>query len=221
MTRRELPMLLSGPLVLATMQGRKTVTRRPVKLQWHYPEEAKSGEVVADCITCSTLPEDDRGRVWCRFGDSRMPDGNGFPETVAEAVSPLGNVGDWLYVREPTEYRGSLPIARKMEVRHVADGAIRVVDWPERIKRPKAFGHRLANGAFKEAARVWLEVTGVAVERVQDITEQGARDEGFDSRADFLDCFRDIYGAAFIDQNGWNWVVSWPGGLLSTTGRPA
>ena len=57
----------------------------------------------------------------------------------------------------------------------------------------------------KEAARIFLEVTDLRVERVQDITEEDALKEGFSSRLDFRATWNSIY-------NNWNenpyvWVI--------------
>lgn len=57
------------------------------------------------------------------------------------------------------------------------------------------------------ASRLTLTVTSVHVERVQDITEDGARAEGFDSRAAFADAWSAIYPKTPWDANPWAWTV--------------
>lgn len=69
----------------------------------------------------------------------------------------------------------------------------------------------------KEAARIWLKVTSVRAERLQDITEDGAEAEGaidriYTAREHFIEIWDrtikksdlDIYG---WDANPWVWVI--------------
>ena len=67
----------------------------------------------------------------------------------------------------------------------------------------------------KEAARLFLKVTDVKVERVQDITEKEAKMEGFrelpimTSKDKFMAVWNDIYkgkGYGVLD-NPWVWVI--------------
>ena len=57
----------------------------------------------------------------------------------------------------------------------------------------------------KEAARIFLKVTDVRVERVQDITEDGARAEGFSDKFMFMAIWDAIYNNAL--GNPWVWVI--------------
>ena len=231
----ERPILFSAPLVRALLDGTKTQTRRPVKLLRLDPDAPHP-----DILTCSTLWEARGGRLGCSFGSTEVG-GDPVNETIAEAVCPYGTIGDVLWVREPARCLGTLPHAREMEVRYLADNASAVVSWPHRIKRPKA-GHGLANGCYKEAARIWLRVTDVRVERVQDITEADARAEGVGKACardidpasgrqgayTYYRGFRVVWDGIYAGRkdkpgldwmsNPWAWVVEFD--VLSTTGRP-
>lgn len=56
----------------------------------------------------------------------------------------------------------------------------------------------------REAARIFLRVTNVRVERLQDITLENARAEGFDSVKGFITTWNQIYGN--WGDNPWIWV---------------
>ena len=143
---KELPIIFSGEMVRAILDGRKTQTRRVVKPQ---PNPGPQGKMISL-----------GGGYWAAL------DG----DMWGEWKCPYGQLGDLLYVREAFTvvedstiedpgmyYRadGDLPS-------HIDDS----VKWKPSIHMPKW------------AARFWLEVTGIRVERVQDISEEDAEAEG-------------------------------------------
>lgn len=145
------PILFNGEMVRAILDGRKTCTRRIVKDG--IPDDAMWG------YTAFT-PE---GYISCRgaYADGY---GEGFYKLPYQP-------GDILYVRETWHkaYDGEkyFYLADKMtnrEERKLLD--YDNVKWRPSIHMPK------------EAARIWLKVTDVRVERLQDITDDGAKAEG-------------------------------------------
>lgn len=90
-----------------------------------------------------------------------------------QCVIPPYKPGDILYVRETW---CGLPVNEAGHFRghpiyyYKADGDLRPEGW-------RGAWHPSIH-MTKEAARIWLKVTDVRVERLQDITEDGAKEEG-------------------------------------------
>jgi hypothetical protein len=146
----EKPILFSAPMVRALLDGTKAQTRRAVKPQ----PVAEHG-----CWMWS------KGKNH-RFGTMGRPVP---PEALA--LCPYGAPGDRLWVREAWRT-------------HAAFDAIPPRDLTTRSLHYEADGKiqsgKLRPGMFmpRWASRITLEVTGVRVERLQDISEADARAEG-------------------------------------------
>ena len=224
---RELPILFNGEMVRAILSGAKVETRRPVKTEHYHgftdrkPFERASGR--RDFVTHSQPYTDLMGEpVWFYgFGNVRW------------LRSPFGSPGDLLYVRERTRVRSVK--AGHASITYEADGSEYVTHVPPRLK-PLVPGRCMANGCYKEASRIWLRVLEVRVERVQEITEEGARREGMQwgrldmttspptesqRRRIFSQTWDSIYAAQDL---GWDinpWVSPCRFEVVSTTGKPA
>ena len=119
------------------------------------------------------------------------------PDDYVKARSPY-QVGDILYVRE-TWCKGSLNYGEE-QYYYKADNKIPHCQWNPSIHMPK------------EAARIFLRVTDVRVERLQDIDDEGVIAEGLKIGAPFDELWdstikksdRDMYGWA---ANPWVWVI--------------
>lgn len=151
--KKEIPILFSTPMVQAILAGRKTMTRRVVKPQ---PDTEHKPSLVPR----SLQNENDWGK-W--YWDS--PEG----ETILKPC-PYGKPGDLLWVRE------SMYQVWEEGVFYSADNT----PWD----CPADFAYRSGNCAIpsihipKAAARIWLEVTGVRVERLHEINPHDACNEG-------------------------------------------
>ena len=154
---RELPILMQEWGVRASLEGRKTQTRRVIKPQ---PERHHAHLEMRQ----------DSERIY--FADMKY---------CYEAMCPYGQPGDGLWVRETwspwADASTQLLVAKAGEKviyrEDYLDGALPVVlggdyHWHPSIHMPKW------------AARLWLEVKAVRVERVQDITPQEIEAEGLD-----------------------------------------
>ena len=162
---RALPILFNTEMIRAILDGRKDATRRIVK--GFIPDDAVWG------YTAFTP----KGYISCRgtFADGY---GEKFFKLPCEP-------GDILYVRETWEHfeccccegdeHGNCYREPQQSALNKSCGCYmyRATDeiygdamWHPSIRMPK------------EAARIWLKVTDVRVERLQDITEEGAKKEG-------------------------------------------
>ena len=154
---KELPILFSTPMVKAIIDGRKTMTRRVVK----YKKTIQYPIIGFSCFSGS-----DKFEV------------RGFHEN-GEYGGSLFNLpyktGDKLWVRE------TFFDARKWKHAPLfSDGP----DFIYRADEDAFIGdHNWKPSLFmpKEAARIWLEVTNVRCERLQDISKEDAIAEGVES----------------------------------------
>lgn len=152
------PILFNAEMVRAVLDGRKTCTRRLVKPQ---PDEKHTYPL--GFATDST----EKKEVGC-FGFG-IDEYGGSIKYVKTPYQP----GDTLYVRETW---CGLPVNEAGHMRghttyyYKADGELRPKGW-------RGTWHPSIHMP-KEAARIWLKVTDVRVERLQDITPKGAESEG-------------------------------------------
>ena len=217
MTMRERPIQFKAHEVRETLDGRKTQTRRPVKL----PHLNRLG--VWEPSTTSGrdkygVEHPARPVIWhTRTGDT--------------LACPFGQPGDRLWVRETwyPEVNGDpeFPVWYRATD---ADG------FPYRAWRPSIHMPRWAS-------RITLEITDVRVQRVQDISEADAIAEGLatvtkdgttwkfgipdadglpgtddigwpwtkwdrDPRKAFATLWNDTYGPDAWDRNDWVWAVT-------------
>lgn len=153
---RVLPILFNTEMVRAILDGRKSCTRRLVKPQ---PDEKHTYPL--GFVTDST----EKKEVGC-FGFGIDEYGGSI-----QYAKPPYQPGDFLYVRETwcLRYDGEKYFYKADK--NTPREEKRLIDynntsWHPSIHMPK------------EAARIWLRVTDVRVERLQDITYNGALREG-------------------------------------------
>lgn len=171
---KERPILFSGPMVRAILEGRKTMTRR----------------IITDESIISLREDGTPGKVQprCRYGKP----------------------GDRLWVRETFALtQHNLPVY-KADSRD-KDGKL----WPSVKSDPNGVLWRPSIYMPRWASRIDLEITGIRVERLQDITEDDAKMEGVEPYdpdnglyvAGFYELWESINGTGSWDKNPWVWVV--------------
>lgn len=221
---KERPVIFNGEMVRAILDGRKTQTRRVMKVQpkpsetrpgdfWFSSKKLESMVHVSDFMPCN----------------SPIADCHHF---FQEHCCPFGQVGDRLWVREAfgtqvrrdglggtgefRVYRASNPDAVKYTT---ACGKSVPVKWTPSIHMPR------------RASRILLEITAVRVERLSSISEEDAISEGIDAdrlaesqdnydciadhnmtgrptaKGYFSDLWQSIYGVENWLTNPWVWVI--------------
>lgn len=155
---RVLPILFNTEMVRAILDGRKSCTRRIVKPQQFIgllPDKCKNG-VPEEFLKKKKL----MFKPYCDMTDI---------ELINTAYKAPYQPGDILYVRETwmdyaglTMYKADCDIYRLDSLNFAGFG------WKPSIHMPK------------EAARIWLKVTNVRVERLQEISAESALAEGAD-----------------------------------------
>ena len=147
--------------------------------------------------------------------------------SIAERSCPICP-GDILYVRESVfqgvahclDVSGETECVLTNDFEYYADGLHKKDHWKD--KHENIWMHRRPSIHMpKEAARIWLKVTDVRVERLQEITEVQAQAEGCNSglltgactaRGQFEDLWNSTVKKSDIDRFGWNanpwvWVI--------------
>lgn len=200
-TAKERPILFSGPMVRAILEGRKTQTRRVVTPQpeirltgydhghWSVrcPHGAKGSSRSGECGV-SFGGSTDLGGEWEYLG--RFSDGYHRP-IHGPIRCPHGVPGDRLWVRETfgiLSFGGSCA-----QIRYAADGKQAIVGdskLPNRIKNVQSI-HMPRN-----VCRITLEITDVRVQRLKDISEEDIIAEGCDGDYSWAS------GAARCDASG-------------------
>mgnify|MGYP000622710097 CR=1 FL=1 len=197
------PILFNTEMVRAILDGRKTCTRRLVKPQ---PDEKHTYPL--GFVTDST----EKKKAGC-FGFGIDEYGGSI-----QYAKPPYQPGDILYVRETW---CGLPVNEAGHMRghtiyyYKADGELRPKGW-------RGTWHPSIHMP-KEAARIWLKVTDVRVERLQEITsEQICREgveveyphvlNGEEKRYAFSRLWDSTIKKSDLDRYGWNaspwvWVI--------------
>ncbi len=205
---KERPILFSGPMVRAILEGRKTQTRRVVKPRhyWH-------------------MDHRDDGTQWPYFDDYVYAE----PDPV-EVLCPYGVPGDRLWVRETWRLIAWDGDAQTVGVDYPADGPdgeARYIETADHLALARRLLSRRKRPSIhmpRWASRITLQVTGVRVERVQDICDADAMAEGVDwsglvdrtglTKGGAVDTFRALWDSINAKRgygwgvNPWVWVVT-------------
>lgn len=197
---KERPILFSGPMVRAILDGRKTQTRRAVKPQ--------------------PLPDTDEVRYlddgWAYEAilEEQTEHYRSFAPNPSRRESfkcPYGMPGDRLWVREAhalvptTAYRGSEGVQQTINPQDPDQAGVYREGWD----RCKPGRWRPSIHMPRWASRIMLEITDVRVERLQDISRDNAMAEGIERKQSIRwegkDVFRDYMADDPLDPEEGEW----------------
>lgn len=178
---KERPILFSGEMVRAILEGRKTMTRRVVK---YIPDLGTPGNW---CEYIKNEPYGVKGII----GDFRR-------------YCPFGNVGDRLWVRETFRYSsGSAYTPKDKEPKYTAtieyrstynnsingDRGVKTIitdkmEFCGNLRKDLSVAWKPSIFMPRRASRINLEITNIRVERLNHISEEDAEAEGVEYDSD-------------------------------------
>ena len=195
---KERPLLFSAPMVRALIAGTKSQTRRVVKAPGWDPASPEYGG-----LTGIKQHADERIGLQAYFWHARS--------ALAHGVRcPYGQPGDRLWVRETWRRYGD-GIAYRADYGDASFADEVHAPWKPSLHMPRCL------------SRITLEITGVRVERLKDISADDAYDEGAaDWAAEtqrngnkwpnivraYQGLWESITGPGSWDANPWVWVLS-------------
>ncbi|WP_049202633.1 hypothetical protein [Serratia marcescens] len=226
---KERPVIFNSEMVRAILDGRKTQTRRVMAVQ---PESNQFGLLR---ITDSTKRSDIGKYHWAESNAT------GTHQRSALFSCPFGQVGDRLWVRETwsdvnlegipaVAYRADGDVYSPMDDESFLDeyGAFNYEDHRVTKYHFAAWYSDLIEGIEgvwrpsihmpRWASRITLEITGVRVERLNDISEEDAKAEGVKAgvspghehmmhQVAFRELWQSIYSEESWSANPWVWVI--------------
>lgn len=212
---KERPILFSAPMVRAIIEGRKTMTRRIMKVQ-PYESEYESGMFHMMYRAPKTIYG--KSKTYDPTSGKWSDEKHG-PITIKGSLlsatgginmyipfCPYGVIGDQLWVRETfrtnayvdgrPEYRATPACEEKVEECDLQPR------WTPSIFMPRKY------------SRITLEITNVRVERLQNISDRDVESEGifgyemqFTPQHAFRILWESINGFESWNTNPWVWVI--------------
>jgi hypothetical protein len=179
---RELPIIFSAEMVKAILDGRKTQTRRIIKPQpTKIVSDWSSSAEIGEAVIYRGLP--------CILKESRGRNKRDAGELTPKEIKPKYQVGDRFWVKEGFQILTKRAesdnfYGRKVSGYYLADDSyfdrieLQQEEWD--LWESRKYPYRKTSGRFmyKSLARLWLEVTNVRVERLQDINITDIQKEG-------------------------------------------
>lgn len=239
---KERGIIFNSAMVRAILDGRKTQTRRIIKA-------VPTTHDFHGWIMSSTCTKDEGKACWAIGNSSLLKD-------PIRLNCPLGKIGDRLWVRETFALLGNedgVCVDWNDRIVHDEKEAARIyrasceqkdgdyglwsipddADWKPHTDNHKYDGTwRPSIHMPRWASRILLEITGVRVERLQDISEEDAVAEGVvtgrygnegnwmkgfyapggnqphqNAKSAYSEIWRSIYGVEAWYKNSWCWVV--------------
>lgn len=210
---KERPVIFNGEMVRAILDGRKTQTRRIMKVQ---PEPSKTR--AGDFWFSSKKLESMVHVSDFMPGNSPIADCHLF---FQEHCCPFGPVGERLWIRETfMDLTGTGIEATTGKFEGFAYRADTPAgSYGDEVRKEYGLKWTPSLHMPRKACRILLEITAVRVERLNDISEEDAMAEGVAPsqhiitppealyRVGFLKLWQSIYGEESWRANPWVWVI--------------
>ncbi|HHX61248.1 MAG TPA: hypothetical protein GX707_11145, partial [Epulopiscium sp.] len=183
MTREELlkvakPILFNTEMVQAILEGNKTVTRRKIKLDLGLADTDKTDNSYL-YIPTDTQEGYTHAKDLCRY---QVGDILYVRETFRYvSIGEVTYEGECIWTEDVVQFKASQEEFRRKYRDYIGE----YYEWKPSIHMPK------------ELARIFLKVTDVRVEKLQDITEREAQAEGSEHYEDIDFSIGDTYVAVF------------------------
>lgn len=217
---KERPVIFNGEMVRAILDGRKTQTRRVMKVQ-PKPSETRPGDFWFSSKKLESMVHVSDFTP----GNSPIADCHLF---FQEHCCPFGQAGDRLWVRE-TFAAFDADWKHPGKPHDLKDGPWPNIVYPASVAKIPDGTCRPSIHMPRWASRITLEITAVRVERLNDISEEDAKAEGVKPAGDMLPDYPDtfltpkgdfatakvafqrlwqsIYGEESWRANPWVWVI--------------
>lgn len=218
---KEHPMLFNAAMVRAILIGAKTQTRRVMKVQPPTQEYKLS-----TCIDTTGNKKDKGRQHWITMQNQYSVDDSSQPYFSC----PFGYAGDQIWVRETCRAEELEYAGWEDGVRYLADGAwVQIHNTAEAADAwVELNSYRGQKGAVvpsihmpRWASRITLKITGIRVERLNDISEADAIAEGAQRGCFYLyngtepESYRQAFSSLWESINGkgswaanpWVWVI--------------
>lgn len=210
----ERPILFSGPMVRAILDGRKSQTRRAIKRPLRHPDwtsyvyfgpSTNNPTCRSKAIECGPdYGDDESDVVYCPYGAAG--DRLWVRETWADLTRTHGQTWEKFNTETRLYERGIRPFVwfrADGDQPDIGNGAMNSEPWKPSIFMPRW------------ASRITLEITGVRVERLQDISDADCLAEGIEwpypscatPRGAYRSVWEAINGAKSWAANPWVWVL--------------
>jgi hypothetical protein len=184
---KEKGILFATSMVQAILEGHKTQTRRPVNRKLFKPKITSEGDQRYGWATIFSTGEvftwDSNGIGGENWQIKNHPNEDPVFAAFSRAFkqgfvqAPLGGIGDRLYVRETWGIEGKDVVAVQEGMKF---GGEFLGPFYKATETGNS-GHKWRPSIHmpKWAARIWLELTDVRVEKIQSISREDAKAEGF------------------------------------------
>ena len=204
--------LFSGDMVRAILEGRKSITRRVIKPQpvCHEPRPG--------CKWLWSYPHNAPGE-WRYI--AQHTNGKYYDQKDTIRRCPYGVPEDRLYVKEDYRLDYGIHERKAVEGVYLADNesftcSLTSGEWTKWHARKYPFRGCPGRFMYKSLARLWLEVTDVQIERLQEMDGYDAQDEGMLANCD-ADCcdgvtlskFRKLWDTLNAKRGEWETDIFW------------